>query len=240
MAIAKRQVETYKTVNFFQGLATNARKIEKGFEVSTSSAEIFRASKLIFATGIKDILPAIDGFAECFGISILHCPYCHGYEVANRKTGILGNGDSGVEFAGLISNWTADLTLYTNGKSSLTEEQTAKLESHNIKIIETPIASFKHAKGYVNEIIFDDGSTEPIEALYARNPFEQHCSIPKSLGCEITEDGYIKVDAAQKTTVDGVFACGDNSSRMRSLASAVAAGTAAGAMVNRELIFENF
>ncbi len=83
--------------------------------------------KLVFATGIKDLLPDIDGVAACWGISIIHCPFCHGYEVKNEKTGILGNGDGGFEFTRLISNWTQDLTLYTNGHSSLSDEQMHKL-----------------------------------------------------------------------------------------------------------------
>jgi thioredoxin reductase len=76
--------------------------------------------------------------------------------------------------------------------------------------------------------------------LYARRPFVQHCDIPQSLGCELTAEGYIKVDASQKTTVEGVFACGDNTSRMRTVANAVAMGTTTGMMVNKELIEEVF
>lgn len=79
-----------------------------------------------------------------------------------------------------------------------------------------------------------------MKALYARSAFEQHCVIPQTLGCELTEEGYIKVDPAQKTTVPGVFACGDNTTRIRTVANAVAMGTTAGMMVNKEIIFEAF
>ena len=79
-----------------------------------------------------------------------------------------------------------------------------------------------------------------LKALYARPPFKQHCDIPESLGCEITDEGYIKIDPTQKTTIPGVYACGDNTIRMRSVANAVAMGTTAGAMVNRELVVEAF
>ncbi len=238
--IARQQVERYNTVKFFNGLATSGIKTENGFEIQTATDEAFSAKKLIFATGIKDIMPDMDGYAECWGISVLHCPYCHGYEVRNERTGILGNGEYGFEFSTLISNWTKELTLFTNGKSTLTLEQTLKLESHSIKIVETEIKKLDHTNGYLQKILFKDGSHSSIKALYARSPFEQHCTIPEKFGCELTEEGYVKVDPFQKSTVPGIFACGDNTTRMRSVANAVAMGTTAGTMANREIIFEEF
>src|SRR5687767_8830866 len=97
-SVAKEQVAKYNTVEFLDGLATTATKTEKGFEVSTQSGQQFFTKKIILATGLKDNMPAIPGFAECWGITVIHCPYCHGYEVRNVKTGVLGNGDFGVEY----------------------------------------------------------------------------------------------------------------------------------------------
>lgn len=238
--LARQQVEQYDTVKFLNGLATTGVKNKNGFEIKTASGETFHAKKLIFATGIRDIMPNIDGYEACWGISVLHCPYCHGYEVRNEKTGILGNGEYGFEFSGLISNWTKDLTLYTNGKSTLTSEQAVKLAKHNISIVETEIETLEHTEGYIQNILFKDGTKSPVKAIYSRNPFEQHCSIPEKLGCELTEDGYIKIDPMQKTTVPGIFACGDNTTRMRTVANAVSMGTTAGAMVNKEIALEEF
>ena len=82
----------YDTVSLIKGLATSGTKYENGFEIRTLSEEAFRAKKIIFASGIRDIMPDIEGYAECWGFSVLHCPYCHGYEVRNERTGILGNG----------------------------------------------------------------------------------------------------------------------------------------------------
>jgi thioredoxin reductase len=238
--LAKQQVEKYDTVKFFSGQATNGIKTKNRFEIQTASGETFSAKKLIFATGIKDIMPNIEGYAECWGITVIHCPYCHGYEVRNEITGILGNGEYGFEFSRLISNWTKDLTLFTNGKSTLTTEQTVKLANHHIKIVETEIEKLEHANGYLHTIVFKGGTTSSIKALYAQSPFEQHCTIPNTLGCELTDEGYLKVDHLQKTSVHGIFACGDNTTRIRTVANAVAMGTTAGMMVNKEIVFEEF
>ena len=238
--LAKQQVEQYETVTFFNGVATRGAKTENGFEIQTASGETFKTKKLIFASGIKDQMLNIEGYAECWGISVLHCPYCHGYEVRNERTGILGNGEYAFEFANLISNWTKDLTLFTNGASTLTTAQAAKIVSHNIKIVEKEIEKLDHTSGHLQKIIFRDGTASSIKALYARSPFEQHCTIPKTLGCELTDEGYIKIDLLQKTSIDGVFACGDNTTRIRTVANAVAMGTTTGMMVNKEIIFEEF
>jgi len=238
--LARQDVEKYGTVKFFKDLAIKGVRKEIGFEIQTASGETFGAKKIIFATGIKDIMPDLEGYAECWGMSVLHCPYCHGYEVRNESTGILGNGDYGFEFSNLISNWTKDLTLFTNGISALTTEQTAKIEKHKINIVEKEIEKLEHANGYLQNIIFKDGTTSPIKVIYARSNFEQQCAIPENLGCEFTELGYIRVDPLQKTTVHGIYACGDNTTRIRTLANAVATGTTSGMMANKEIVEEEF
>nr|WP_207495516.1 NAD(P)/FAD-dependent oxidoreductase [Aridibaculum aurantiacum] len=238
--LAKQQVLVYGSVSFMEGVATAGKRTPNGFEVQMQSGETFTARKLVFATGIKDTMPNIPGFSESWGISVLHCPYCHGYEVRQQKTGILANGDTGFELSSLISNWTKDLTLYTNGASTLTEQQTQKLDKHKISIVEAEISRLEHKNGYMENIVFKDGKMAPLKVMYARLPFVQHSSIPQALGCELTQDGYIIIDPAQRTTIPGVYACGDNTTRMRTVANAVSMGTTTGLMVNKELIEEEF
>lgn len=239
-AKAKLQVELYKTVQFYNGLAVKALKTENGFEITTESGDVFTARKVLFATGVKDLLPEIKGFAECWGISVLHCPYCHGYEVKNEKTSIIANGEMGFEFAKLISNWTKDLRLCTNGKSELTLEQTEILKKNGVLISEEEIEAFEHNLGYVSNIVFKNGEKIDVKAVYARVPFKQHCPLPKDLGCEINEQGYLKVDFMQKTNIPGIYASGDATTQMRSVALAVSTGSFAGAVINKELIDEDF
>ena len=240
LTIAKEQVSKYKTIQFYDGFAVSGIKTKTGFEITTQSGSKFTAKKLIFATGVKNIMPKISGFYDCWGISVIHCPYCHGYEYSNTKTGILANSDMAFEMGKLINNWTSDLTVFTNGAETLTIEQVTKLKEHNIKIIDTQIASFEHNKGQIKNIIFNDGSKYALDVVYARPEFEQQCDIPKQLNCEFTDQNYIKIDEFQSTTISGIFACGDNTSRMRAVSYAVAMGGIAGVMSNKELIDDEF
>ena len=238
--LAKEQVNKYSTVSFYEGTATKGERNGKGFLVGVKSGASFYGSKLIFASGLRDIMPDIPGFEECWGKTVIHCPYCHGYEVRDKKTGLLGNGDYVFDHAKLISNWTGDLTLFTNGSSTLTKEQANKLGTHGIEIVEKKVRSIEHHNGKISRLSFEDGSSAPLDALYTKPRFEQHCEIAAQLGCEIIETGHLKIDSSFKTTVDGVFACGDNSNIMRTVSLAAAAGTFAAIVANKELIDETF
>lgn len=237
---ARVQVQKYKTVKFYDGRAAKGIKTKNGFEVETVVGNKYEAKKLIFATGVKDIMPNIENFSECWGRSIIHCPYCHGYEVRNQKTGILGNGEYGFEFSKMINNWTKDLTLYTNGKSTLTDEETNKLNDNNINIIELEIDKIIQTKGELESILFKDGSKSDLRALYSKLPVVQNTDIPEELECQLTESGHILVDDFQKTTIEGIYACGDSTTLFRSVANAVAMGNVAGAIANKDLIQEQF
>ncbi len=239
-SIAQQQVSQYKTVHFHTDVAIDGKKTAEGFEISTQSGKKFEAKKLIFATGVKDNIPNIPGFSECWGKTVIHCPYCHGYEFHGKKTGIWAPSEKAFHLAGLVNNLTQDLTMITSNKSDFTTEQVEKLQQHNIKIEEGEIHQIEHKNGNLVHIVFKNRKKVPLDALYAGIPFEQHCKIPETLGCEITEQGYLKIDGFQKTTVDGVYACGDNTSPMRSVANAVQQGNFAGAVINKELTEESF
>lgn len=238
--IGREQVAKYDTITFLDGFVVEGKKTRSGFEITTEKGELYVGKKLIFATGVKDIMPEIPGFADCWGISVIHCPYCHGYEVRNEKTAILANGDFGYEFGKLITNWTADLTLLTNGKSTLSEEQVAKLTNNGVSIIENEVESLQQTNGKLEQVSFKSGSNLAVKALYAKVDFVHNSDIPSSLGVELTDQGHFKVDFLQKTSIPGIYACGDNTTLFRSVSFAVSMGTIAGAACNKELIDNEF
>ena len=237
--IAKDQVLKYETVSFLEGRVAKTSQNSEGFEVEIDNGEKFSAKKIILASGVKDQIPDIKGFAECWGISVIHCPYCHGYEVKGKKTGILSNGDLAFEFSKLVFNLSKDLSLFTNGECTLNEEQAERFSQNKINIVEDEIKEIVHENGNIRKIIFKNGSEKALEALYAKIPFEQNINT-EDLQLELTEHGFIKIDHFHKTSTDGVFACGDNTTMMRSVANAVAQGNFTGAIVNKELSEDGF
>ncbi len=237
---AREQVLEYATVTLLEGEAIAAKALEPGFEISMQDGTKLSAQKLIFATGIADIFPEIEGFADCWGKTIIHCPYCHGYEFRGKKTAIWAEGDRALHISSLVHNLSKEISLISQNKEAFNKEQLEKLQKHKIPLIDKAIKSIVHKKGAIQKLVFEDGQESTFDAVYAAIPFLQQTQLPETLGCSLTEMGHIKVDAFQKTEVPGIYACGDNSSMMRSVANAVYTGNLAGAMVNNELTQESF
>jgi thioredoxin reductase len=235
-ATARAQVLLYPTVSFMNDQVMQVTGQDNNFTVLTAAGLKLNSKKILFATGIKDLLPEIPGIESCWGISVIHCPYCHGYEYKGQPTGILSNDDTTLHFSKLISNWTKELTVFTNGKIQFNAEEEEQIKALNVTIADQKIAGIEHTAGHLSSIRFEDGTHQKINALYMRPPFTQHCSIPQTMGCQIDSKGLITVDVLKKTSVAGVYAAGDCTEAMRSVAVSVAAGCSAGAFINHELI----
>jgi thioredoxin reductase len=237
---AREQVLSYPTVQMMSGKAVQATQETGHFMVMTESGTELKARKILFATGVKDIMPDIPGFAACWGISVLHCPYCHGYEVRGSKTAILANGDAAYESVKMISHWTSDLVLLTNGPSELSSEQADQLKKHHVKVIEKEISEIEHQDGMMQQVVFKDGETCDFKAMYAKPHFTQHSDLPELLGCRISEHDLLEVDTFHKTNIPGVYAAGDCTSWGRAISMATSAGAVAGMFINKELVDEDF
>ncbi|WP_338870212.1 NAD(P)/FAD-dependent oxidoreductase [Spirosoma sp. SC4-14] len=238
--IAREQALAYPTVRLIDDTAVTATQHATGFSVTTETGNTYRADRIVLATGLKDELWPIPGFAECWGISVLHCPYCHGYEVHGQALGILANGDAAFEMSRLIYHWSPRLTLFTNGPSTLSVEQAEKLQKHQIEIIETPITEIPHQNGQLSGLLLADQTHYPLTALFSRPPIVQASDLARQLGCVHNELGFVQVDDFGRTSIPGVFAAGDTHTMMRQVVVAAANGLRTAAMINKELIDEYF
>ncbi|RLJ77148.1 NAD(P)/FAD-dependent oxidoreductase [Pedobacter alluvionis] len=238
--VAKAEVLKYSTVKFLNAKADSAKQMEGGFSVGLEDGKYFTSRKLLLATGLKDMLPDIKGLAACWAISAIHCPYCHGYEVKNEKVGLLMNGEHAFEMAKNLHLWNKDLSILTNGKSEFTAEQTEKLKSKSITVLEEEITELEHQNGQLENIVFTSGDKIAFKAIYVKPEIEQHVNFSEQLGFELTDLKTIKVDEQQETTAKGVYAAGDCATLFRSLSIVTAAGTVAAVMINKALISEDF
>ncbi|RZK60618.1 MAG: NAD(P)/FAD-dependent oxidoreductase [Hymenobacter sp.] len=237
-ARARQQVAAYPTVQLLEAQATTAAQQPDGtFEVATEAHGTFRARRLLLATGLRDELPPVSGFAECWGKSVIHCPFCHGYEVADQPTGIWNNGDEVGHQVRMLRNWTRELTVFTNGPATFGPEVHQLLATHGLALEETPVAALLHQGGQLTALRLADGREHPLPVLYARLPAQQSSSLGQQLGCALTEQQLLRINETNQTTVPGVYAAGDCCSALPQLALAIAAGNLVGATLSRELIF---
>lgn len=209
----RAQVRAYPTVQFREGVATVARKTFDGrFEIDLASGYSVHAARLIFATGIVDELSDIPGVRERWGRTVLHCPYCHGYEVADRWLGVLAVSEHSIQQALLVRDWSDDVTLFTNGVVSLDADTRAQLGSHGIRIEPRVVEALMGDMPGVAGVRLVDGVVVGIDALFTHSRTRMASPLAEQLGCAF-EDGVagpiVRTDARKETTVPGVYCVGD-------------------------------
>ncbi|PIB35984.1 pyridine nucleotide-disulfide oxidoreductase [Reichenbachiella sp. 5M10] len=235
--LSKQQVLNYPTITWLDDRAIRGQHEDQVFRIRTASGHDYTSSKLLLAMGVKDQMLPIPGFADCWGISIIHCPFCHGYEVKNQPTGILANGDRAAFMAQLLANWTTDLRILTNGPSTLTIEQHATLAQAGIAVIEEHISAFEHRDGQLHSVQYQNGDNLPLPVLYAHAPNALPTDLAVQLSCTLTDEGLILVDSMQQTNIPGLYASGDCTTPLRSVANAVASGQMAGVAILKSFQF---
>jgi thioredoxin reductase len=239
-ATGRAEVLAYPTAAHLADEATHARAIDDGFELTLASGSTVTARRLILATGVADDLPDVPGLRERWGVSVLHCPYCHGYEVADRRFGVLARGEMAVHQALLITDWSADVTLFTNDSVELDDEQRGALAARGVRIDERPVAELLGDGLELSGVRMQDGELVPIDALFTQTQTRMASPLAEQLGCEL-EDGpfgpMIRTDARKATTVPGVFAAGDVTRTPPNATLAAAEGVFAGFAAHQSLVF---
>ncbi|MFP3564021.1 NAD(P)/FAD-dependent oxidoreductase [Paraburkholderia sp. DD10] len=236
---ATAQLSVYPTAEVLTTDALSARKADARFEVTLADGRAVTGSRLILATGVRDELPSLLGLQERWGVSVLHCPYCHGYEVADRRLGVLATHSLSVHQALLVSDW-GPTTWFTQGITEPSQEEAALLEVRNVEIERVPVAEVLGDAPSITGVRLVNDRVVAIDALFVAPQTRMASSFAELLGCEF-DDGpmgpAIRVDEWKQTSVPGVFAAGDAASFWTNATFASAAGVAAGVAAHRSLIF---
>ena len=230
---ARAQVLSYDHVEWVSDEATQLSGEDDSFTLTTAKGTTYRGKKIVFATGLHDGLPDIPGVEACWGKTVIHCPYCHGYEVRGEPTGILMNNDHVPFMARLIGNLTKQLTVFSNGPATF---DVAAVERFGVRVIEQAVDKLDHVDGELRAVCLADGTAVNLTALYVHPVTSQKCPLPEAMGCALDEHGFLKVDDQQLTTVPGIYGAGDCTTMMRSVPYATGSGNVTGAMVNAGLV----
>lgn len=240
LSLGRDQLRAYPSVDLRQSAVVGVEAVQGGFEVVLSEGEPVRCRRLLLAYGVVDELPRIDGLLELWGKSVLHCPYCHGWEVRDEPLALYSRGQAGVELAQLLLGWSQDLVLCTDGPAELTDEQRARLARHEIPVREEPISRLDGTGGALERIVFSDGSSVSRRAMFLRPAQRPSSDLAARLGCESTEAGLIRTDEWGQTSVPGVYAAGDVITPMQQVIRAAASGATAAIWINHSLLAEDF
>lgn len=239
LSTARAQLAAYPTVTFVEGRAASATANGEGFSVELATGEKLAASRLVLAFGISDELPDLPGLRERWGSSVIHCPYCHGYEFSGQQLGVLNVSPMSVHQALLISEW-GPTTFYLNGGIEPEAEELAKLRARGISIEPAEVRALQGEGTALSAIELADGRTSDVRALYVAPRNRLNSDLAEQLGCGIDEGPYgqvIRTDPMKATTLPNVFAAGDITRSAHTVTFACADGVAAGVSVHRSLVF---
>jgi thioredoxin reductase len=239
LATARSQVAAYPTATFVEGEAISAAREAEGFSVTLAAGTVFESTRLVLAFGISDELPAIPGMAERWGTSVLHCPYCHGFEVSGQRLGVLNVTSMSLHQAMLIAEW-GPTTFYLNGASEPDDASLAELRKRAIAIEPTPVRALHGEGAQLSAIELVDGRTSGVDALFLGPRTRLNSNIARQLGCELEEGpfgSFIRTDGTKMTSVSGVYAAGDIARAAHNATWASADGVMAGTAVHRSLVF---
>jgi thioredoxin reductase len=241
LATARAQVLAYPTAALRPDEATHAAPEDGGFAVALASGATARARRLVLATGIVDEPPDLPGVRERWGTSVLHCPYCHGYEVADGRLGVLATGEGSIHQALLLPDWSADVTLFTNDAVVPTPEQRDALAARGVRIdARRVVAAVGDGAALVGVLLRgpDGDAVHPLDALFTGARTHMASPLAEQLGCAFDEGPFgpvIRTDARKETTVRGVYAAGDAARVPHNATWASADGVTAGVFAHQSL-----
>ncbi|UXO88927.1 MULTISPECIES: NAD(P)/FAD-dependent oxidoreductase [Bacillus] len=232
-------LQKYPSIKIKRSRIVDIQKKEESFTLLTHEGDTFEAKKIILATGLQDILPEIEGIHDVYGKTLFSCPFCDGWELKDKALALIAENQRALHMAKLLSNWTKDLIVFTNGHV-LAEEDKALLTAHSIQVIDVPIVSIDHDNGQLRALQLANGEIVRREGGFVASEFKQSAPFAEKLGCQMAKNAGIETDILGRTTVSGVFACGDNLGGPAQLVLAAAAGSQAGMGVIHEFVQEEF
>ena len=234
------QISAYPTVHFINDAAIDARSDGGDVKVALAGGQIVAGSRLLLAFGVSDILPDIPGLSDRWGRTVLHCPYCHGYEVSGQRLGVLNVSTASLQQALLVSDW-GPTTFFTNG-ADLNGPGLEQLQRRNIEIERDPVAGLVGEQPMLSAVRFKDGRLRPLDALFISPQVALNSGIADQIGCELRNGPvgpFIAVDGTMMTTVQDVYAAGDIARASHNITFACADGVAAAMAIHRSLVLQS-
>ena len=213
--ISRDQLGAYDAVTLRDLEAATARADGDELIVGLGDATEASTRTLLLATGMDYEVPDVPGFAELWGGCVFHCPFCHGWDVRDRRIAVYAEGEVAEQLSTLIAGWTHD----------------------SVVVDPQGVTGVRVEDGELRALIRDDGSEVECDAVFLRAPMKRRGSLAEQLGVALTDAGFVEIDGLAKTSVPGVYAAGDLAVAPQQVAIALGSGHLAGIAITRELLF---
>ena len=239
LACAKSQLARYPTVTISSDTAIHACSDGPYISVETEGGDVRVGSRLLLAFGLTDVVPDISGLQERWGRSVLHCPYCHGFEFADKKLGVLNTSSSSEHQALLVSDW-GPTTYYLQGGEEPASHTQHEMARRGVRIERSPVQALVSGDAGLSGVKLQDGRLDHLSAMFVLPKQLLNSSIAREIGCSMTDSELgqrINVVEGQMTSVTHVYAAGDITHGAHNITFACADGVAAALSIHHSLIF---
>ncbi|WP_225829004.1 NAD(P)/FAD-dependent oxidoreductase [Streptomyces naphthomycinicus] len=239
LAVGREEIARYG-VELVRDRVVDASR-EGDFTVVLAGCRTVRARQLVLATGLRDELPPVPGLAERFGRDVVHCPYCHGWEVRDLPTGVLATSALGVHQALMVTQWSKDVRLFLHevSEAELTADDVRRLAAARVTVVPGAVAELVVTGDRLTGVRLADGTVHDREVLYAAPRAVPDNHLLVALGAELRETpfgSYPVTDERGLTSVPGLWAAGNASGFAEQVVNAASRGYRAGAAINGELL----
>jgi thioredoxin reductase len=213
--------------------------VDPGFVIDLASGTPLHARRLLITTGAHDELPDIPDIHERWGRDLLHCPYCHGWEVRDQPVGVLGTHPAAVQHAQLVRQWSDDVIFFAH-TYDLTDNERRELDARGVRVVDGDVARLVVEADRLVGVELADGEVIARTAVFVRPAIVSHADgLLAGLGCDFNEAGFVAVDGTGATSTTGVWAAGNAADPRAQVITAAGAGSAAAIAINADLILDD-
>ncbi|OBI75537.1 NAD(P)/FAD-dependent oxidoreductase [Mycobacterium sp. E740] len=243
-AAGRRELAAYPSVEYRHGLIVSGRPVDGGFCLEPDDGDPILAKRVLLATGMQYCPPELPGLAELWGTSVFQCPFCHGWEMRDKRIATMAAGEEAMHSALMLRGWTDDVVLLTDGRTDLSPADVNVLQAANVTIDDRRVVGLHSENGQLSSIAFADGDRLARDGLLVEAPLRQRSPLAEQLGAECTPgplaDDAISIDPIHRTETGGVFAAGDVCTEQASVAGSMAAGSKAAMIIVQSLLADEF
>ena len=225
-----------------QGRAVSAREEGGVLVTELQNRQSFRSRRLLICSGFEDELPKVPGVRERRGQDVLHCPYCHGWEVRHRVIGVLATEPAAVREALLFRQWSPNITFFQHLLGDLNSTEREQLEARSVRVVEGPVASLEISGDVLTGVRLASGQVVACEYLVVNPQAKTESSLLQSLGLQqagAAKGQHVATDSMGLTAVHGVWAAGNICDSTAQLVTAASAGAKAATAINTDLVDED-
>lgn len=237
LRVGRAEVEGYGG-HLLSGRVQQVRRIPGGFEALVGDHGSLTARHVLVSTGLRDVLPDVAGLEARWGRDLLHCPYCHGYEVRDSTLGVLGGSPEAVQHAQLVRQWSHDVVLFSHA-DDLTADARDQLGARGIRIVDGLVARLVVADDELVGVELVDGRVVARAAVFVRPQFVPNDTLLTGLGCAVDDHGWVVVDQFGRTSQAGIWSAGNSTNPRAQVITAAGEGSATAIALNAELVDED-